>query len=299
MPRSCVLIVCNAAYMEYVAQQARLIRTVEAPDYDIVVASPDPPTPELTQSGAIYAHIDVKGFIQELPVNLRLGQYTYWRFCAIEALAARYERILYLDSDVYCAAPGINALLEIDLKGCPLAAVRDVHQQYRPTRWVEEYAIVDRAQSHYFNAGVLLIDAARWRDDRRFAKIEDLCRAHPKALIRHDQSALNLSFYRDWLELSPVWNWQYSKKNASLALLCGPRLIHYFDRMKIWTPYCGAQMRQHWLSFSPRDDASQGLSRRDLRKMHLRNLIAGLWYRRRTLAYVERFRDDFDTHRVT
>lgn len=292
---ACVLLVCNRDYMGYAAALAREITAVEPGGFDLLLASPDTLTSDAVASGLIHRPIVVSDFIEALPVSERLKHYTYWRLPAIEAASASYDRILYLDIDIVCAAPGIGQLLSLDLQGKTIAAVLDVHHHYRPRRLVRDFESVGLAQAPYFNAGVLLIDGDAWRSQNRFARIEGICGESPHALFCHDQSALNISFHKDWLEISPIWNWQFSKKNSHISLHAGARLIHFAGLQKIWSDTDRDLYRSHWLRFS----RSHALDvRRDWDRVaeeSRRNIISGLWYRQRLLKYLSRFPSDMST----
>lgn len=294
--KSCVLLVCDAGYVGHAIALVRQIRRTE-PDgeFDIVLASPEANSLQMPDDGPILLPIQVDAFITALPMNSRLKHYTYWLLPAIEKACQIYDRVLYLDIDIYCAAPGIGALMSIDMQGKTLAAVLDVQQQYRPRR-IREFAGMTPETAPYFNAGVLLIDANRWRDEDISRKIEGLCNTDADRLYCHDQSLLNLCFFRNWLELSPVWNWQFSKKNALISMQAGPRLIHYAGSQKIWDQDADRLAYSHWLSFDP-DRALQIRERNwDQRAAINRQFfVSGLYYRRKTISFLRRFPHDMAT----
>lgn len=294
--KSCVLLVCNAGYASYATALARQIRRTE-PDgqFDIVLASPDTNTLQMPEDGPLLLPIQVDSFITALPANSRLKHYTYWRLPAIEKACQIYDRVLYLDVDIYCAAPGIDALMSIDMKGKPLAAVLDVQQQYRARR-IREFSGKTPETAPYFNAGVLLIDAHLWRAEAAFQSIKALCDTDADRLYCHDQSLLNLCFFRNWLELSPVWNWQFSKKNSFIAMQAGPRLIHYAGSQKIWDQDADSLPYSHWLSFNP-DRTLEKRERNWDQKAAINRqfFVSGLYYRRKTLSYLRRFTHDMAT----
>lgn len=290
----CVLLVCNNAYAEYALRLARQIRRNEPNgSYDIVLASPEEITTPIPDDGPILLPIEVDDFIHALPANSRLKHFTYWRLPAIEAVSKLYRRVLYLDIDIYCAAPGISDLFQIDMQDKPLAAVLDVQQQYRPRR-VQEFAAKIPSNAPYFNAGVLLIDGQRWLSDNSFKAIECLCETEAELLFCHDQSLLNLFFFRNWLELSPVWNWQFSKKNAFISTQAGPRLIHYAGARKIWEHNADKVAYSHWLSFDPARAADTTARDWDnIATINWQFFTSGLYYRRRVLNYLRRFPGDY------
>lgn len=295
MKTSCVVLTCDKHYMDAAAFLVAQIRAFNLARYDVFIASDSPLSERLISLGAQHLPIVTTELMRQLPTNSRLKHFAYWRFSAISLLAQEYTRILYLDTDIFCAAPGIDQLFEMPMSGKALAAVLDVHHQYRPEREVPEFIGANLDHARYFNSGVLLIDGVEWRSKECDAKISAICENHANLLSRHDQSVLNLLFHSDWLELSPVWNWQYSKKNAYLATHAGPRLVHYMGSSKLWSDSAVGKNRSHWLVFGHGKDRLNAEENADLRPLHWSFLISALWYRRASLRYLGRFEHDFHT----
>lgn len=183
--------------------------------------------------------------VAELPASYALAAKghisaaTMLRFAALEELSRFYERVIYLDGDVFQAWGSLADLLAVDLGGRPLAAVRDKLQWPSGNRWMERY-INKLARSRgvhrldYFNAGVLMIDGPAYvaggfsgKALAFFAEQSELCRFG-------DQSALNAVLAGQWCELSPGWNWQVSRKVLGLTAAQRPRLIHFVGEIKPW-----------------------------------------------------------------
>ena len=59
-------------------------------------------------------------------------------------------------------------LFKLDMQDQVLAAVRDIHQRHRQDRSVQEFAVLGYETAPYFNAGVLLVDCARWLETEAF-----------------------------------------------------------------------------------------------------------------------------------
>jgi len=295
MNKSCVVIVCNYSFMDYAAFLVRQIKRYNICQFDIVVASDVALTEELMSLDVLPLKIEATDFTQNLPKNDRLQHFAYWRLVAIEKLAREYDRILYLDTDIFCAAPGIDDLFEIPMKGKALAAVLDVHQHYRPSRKVPEFEGAALPHARYFNSGVLLVDGKLWQSKDVFEKVRDIGKSSSHLLSRHDQSLLNLVFHNDWLELSPVWNWQKNKKNLYISIHVGPRLIHYAGASKLWTNDPVGKNRSHWLMFDHATFRLNEERKTDLARLHWRLLATALWYRSANLRYLQRFEHDFHT----
>jgi len=163
-------------------------------DVSILIASVDASSENLKGDYAKILPIDVSGFIEKLPQNKRLKQYTYWRLPAFAEAAQKFDKILYLDTDFHVLGAKAMKLFDIDMKGAPLAAVRDVHQSIRPDRLPNEFKILDWDNAPYFNAGMLLIDGAQFREENILSVLEKFAMDYPHALTAHDQSLLNLVY---------------------------------------------------------------------------------------------------------
>ncbi len=295
MTTSCIVITCNDQFMGPAAFLVAQIRGFGSRDTDIFIGSDAPLSPELTALGAQHLPIAPDDIVQAVPTDARLQRFTYWKLAAIAKLARSHARILYLDTDIFCAAPGIAQLLDLPMSGKALAAVLDVHHLYRPKRKVPEFIGAGLSHAPYFNAGVLMIDAQAWRARGCDAQIAEIAERQRHLLSRHDQSILNLLFHADWLELSPVWNWQYSKKNAYLATHAGPRLVHYAGGSKLWSVSSDGKNRSHWLLYDHGPDRLGAETRKPLAQLHRQFLASALWYHRANLRHLRRFETDFST----
>lgn len=293
MNSCCVALVCDAGY----AAQARFVSDQIAAagncSFDTLICSPDDIDPGRNAS---HFKIDVDDFIEDLPANARLNHFTYWRIPAIQALASRYERIVYLDTDVFVGSGRLHELVNINLQGAPLAAVLDVHQRARPNRMPREYEALGLTWAPYFNAGVLVVDGAAWLRRDTIGKVRAAAQECRHALTAHDQSLLNLTFRDDWLEISPTWNWQFTGKTGFVAEHFSPSLVHFIGGNKIWSSHhevIPAKYYRVWQRFgeSAENNIPNGWDAgrsKGLLKFYLKNL----WYLRSTLRYLERFPDD-------
>jgi hypothetical protein len=53
-------------------------------------------------------------------------------------------------------------------------------------------------------------------------------------LIGHDQTLLNCVLKGDWAELSPVWNWQYTRASRLFESMEGAHVVHFIGSLKPW-----------------------------------------------------------------
>ena len=234
--RFCVTLVCNADYVYYALFVAWQLQKLPERNFDIIICSQDELSEVCGQHNIGFLKLEIDDFITTLPTNARLSQYAYWCLPALKTLARHYDRVLYLDTDIYVCGLQMHALFDIDMLGRPVAAVRDVHQFYRPNRVPNEFRALGFNNAPYFNTGVVLIECATWNAQKIFNQIEHYAINHGPALSCHDQSLLNLACYNNWSELSPVWNWQYSVRNGMFGSLVGVELLHLAGVCKPWSP---------------------------------------------------------------
>ena len=179
-----------------------------------------------------------------------LPRSAYLRLWVPHIIGQAYDRVLYLDSDIFADAAGLSRLFDIDLRGKSVAAVRDVQQWYRPRRNVKEFVLAGRPFRPYLNSGVLLIDTAKYREDRVLERALEIGAAHPEWIRHHDQSLLNLALDGDWVELSPVWNWQWPWKYPLFTDWVGPRLLHFIGEQKPWKDPQGLCPRRFQMAYA-------------------------------------------------
>ncbi|SMX45287.1 glycosyltransferase family 8 protein [Octadecabacter ascidiaceicola] len=295
MFRNCITLVCNIGYIDKAAFVAHQLLAQTDRNFDVVICTDDISTDQSRNvpKDAILRQIDIEETIVNLPQNERLKHYTYWRLPAIQSLSDDYDRILYLDTDIFVVGDGISALFDIDMQGLGIAAVRDIHQRHRPNRKVQEFATLGMLNAPYFNAGVLLIDAAMWRKTSAFDYILKLAKQSPDALLCHDQSLLNIHFYQNWLELSPLWNWQNSSRVNLIGEFLSPYFVHFVGATKPWNSPDGSLPLKYHSDFARYFDQSPPPTQRP--KLHAKFLLKNFWYFRRTQKYLARFSDPLST----
>ena len=175
---------------------------------------------------------------------------TYYRLLIPEILY-QFEKVIYLDSDIIVLGD-INKLFEMELGNKALGAVHEMNKKamYVSLMWgikpCRELGIP--LKSHYFNAGVLLLNLKKWRDENISKRIFDYFQKYEKYVYFHDQDGLNAVLWNDWAELPPVWNvmtafyeakdWTESTfdQNEYRYVRENVELIHYIN-CTMWKPW--------------------------------------------------------------
>jgi lipopolysaccharide biosynthesis glycosyltransferase len=167
---------------------------------------------------------------------------TYTRIFAPDVLDASIDRILYLDADLLVVAD-LEELWTTDLEDCALAAVIDPYALGRRA----DLGIPDSGA--YVNAGVLLLNLARWRACGHSARLAAYIEREGERLRFHDQDALNALLHPEIKILDYRWNmqarmfWRADLKclayrpailDAIRAAAARPAVIHYTTDRKPW-----------------------------------------------------------------
>jgi lipopolysaccharide biosynthesis glycosyltransferase len=116
------------------------------------------------------------------------------------------RRIVYLDVDLV-VLQDVTKLLRFDLAGAPLAAVQDGFIATPDHILVGDgQSGMSRCSSAYFNAGVMVIDADMWREERIAVRAMKLVIESTPPLRWLSQDALNILTDGRWAKLDPRWN---------------------------------------------------------------------------------------------
>ena len=137
-----------------------------------------------------------------IDTQAHISRVTCGRLLLPEVLEASLTRVLYLDADVLVTG-SLQPLWRTRLQGAVLGAVVDAIDAGLQQS-AAEVRDVPRVQ-RYFNAGVLLIDLQRWRDEGISAQALAYLQAHPDTPFT-DQDALNVACDGRWLALDARWN---------------------------------------------------------------------------------------------
>ncbi len=252
-PVHAIALCCDAAFLPYAAFLADQIAN-EHPDrdFDILIASANPLVlpGALKDKGVRFLPLDPGPALEGLRIR-HLPPSTYLRLWLADALADRYARVLYLDADMFLGGGDLGALLRADMKGRPLAAVRDMQQWLRPAKHIRDFRIAGLPAAPYFNGGLELFDTRFFRREDLLDRCLTFAAAKPEALTHHDQSLLNCVLHGNWTELSPLWNWQWAGKRPIWGLTEPIRLAHHAGVTKPWSDPRGLCPPRYLMAMAP------------------------------------------------
>lgn len=153
------------------------------------------------------------------------------------------DRVIYMDCDMVVTAP-LDDLFSLDLKGHPLAAVRD--------HGGREYY-----HQEIFNAGFLVIDNAYWKANRMSQVLIDMTNEWHDKVTQADQSILNMVFENNWLELPFDYNYIVIHDHLTDFYLPNgqayPKVLHYLSHRKPWFALATQSYRDVWWFYAQMD----------------------------------------------
>ncbi len=304
-----VVFACDGNYARFAYfAAAQIDRLHPDRDFDICLCAPDEdlaPAPGLSALGLRLCRVSTAGIFGALSLDARRTEATYLRLALPAAFTGQYRRLLYLDSDVFVQGGDLGALLELDLGGRAVAAVRDNSQWRTPSRRPEEFRRLGLPAAAYFNGGVLLVDVPAWHDQKVLERCLDTGREHPEALVLNDQSLLNLTLRGDCAELSPRWNWQYTWASRLFEAMEDANVVHFIGPRKPWKDERGElplRFKRAYRAFMAAHFPDQPVGPDGtlphgnpvfLRRMLVKHLLA----LGKTCAYLDRFPDDLTVFR--
>ena len=271
-------------------------------DLDIVICAPAGcAVPEtLGHINARLCELETGDQFSGLYLDARRTESVYHRLALPVAMEKDYDRILYLDADIFIHGGDFITLFDVPLGGHAVGAVRDSYQWMKPDRQMPDFANIGLPQAKYFNSGVILMDVAAYVAQDIFGQCVTYGRANNDKLRQHDQELINCVLHGNWAELSPIWNWQQPIRSAYYEVMQPIAITHFIGPHKPWRDpkrllpprfalAIGAFMTKHFPA-SPQIDVpnSQAIYTGYIRKLTFKNLVRTAALRR----YMLRFPDD-------
>ncbi len=169
----------------------------------------------------------------------RISMATYYRCLLSEILPAHIDRVLYLDCDIVICGD-IRPFWNMPLNEIGAIGVEDIGCR-EPKRYsILQYPMEDS----YFNAGVLMVNLAYWREHNVPQACIEYFHVYPERILYNDQDLLNSILHKDKVLIDLVWNVQdgfyrnpskltQEWKQKYTTVLKNPIILHYTNR-KPW-----------------------------------------------------------------
>ena len=189
-----------------------------------------------------WVEIDLHSF-QTFSTRSYISKITFARLLLSSYLSDQVKKVLYLDGDLLVLG-NLQEAWELDLGGAPVAAVMDTESIDHCSRLdsllelqnAQFSASNNRTLGEYFNAGVLLIDMARWREEQVSEKALRFMADNPDTPLA-DQDALNVACAAKWKKLDARWNCQTHDPRgySAVAPEQRPAIVHFAGKWKPWS----------------------------------------------------------------
>lgn len=214
-----------------------------------------------------------------LKISLQVTVATYFRLFLDRLMPKDIDRAIYMDSDILIAGP-LEELWATDLTNYAIAAVIDPGVD-------DDLSVREKIglapASRYFNAGVLLIDLRRWRNEKLGERALAFVIGHPERVTWWDQCALNQVLNGWFKELAKEWNFQAHHLRRSedgkhitvdaLRELEAAKIIHFTGQSKPWhylndhpmkSLYWKHLRETEWRNYRPPDRTGRNVLKRNL-----------------------------------
>ncbi len=189
-----------------------------------------------------YINIDASVF-ENLPnFSNYISNATYFRF-KIASLLPNIEKIIYVDCDIVVLG-SLKELFDEDIEEYHIAGVEDIGY------YLHRRGLKRETESFYINAGIIVMNLKKWRQDNIEEKLLSFSSASKEKLVHADQDIINKVLNKTCKPLELKWNVQdsfyrvvnYMEKHPLVKNIKNawknPVIIHYTGEKKPWNhPY--------------------------------------------------------------
>ena len=179
-------------------------------------------------SEIIDSKVEINSNIEKYKTYNHISSATFFRYFIPDLIGD--DKVLYLDSDIVVTGD-LSAIFDIDLGDYYVAAAIDpIVKAFRG--------------EEKFNAGVMVINNKRWREENMTKKLLDLSDKYIDNVQDSDQGILNMAFEGNvkWMD-GDIFNFQAGygfalavegMKNDLISPEVTPLIIHYTTENKPW-----------------------------------------------------------------
>lgn len=206
-------------------------------------------------------------------VGTHLSSIVFARLFIPELLKSE-EKAVYLDCDVIALKP-LEELYNMDLENKSIGVVLDGKKDQKSS--LSRLNInLDRT---YFNAGVMVMDLKRLRENGKFLKTIDYCLNPDRELQLNEQDALNIIFENDYMINDIIWNYTHGNSEENNYTEKEIGIVHFTGDMKPWdcrsySPYKHLYWKYlnetPWKEFEEENKTLKNILKRELVKFKLK-----------------------------
>lgn len=206
-------------------------------------------------------------------VGTHLSSIVFARLFIPELLKSE-EKAIYLDCDIIVLKP-LEELYNMDLEDKSIGVVLDGKKDQKSS--LSRLNInLDRT---YFNAGVMVMDLKRLRENGKFLKTIDYCLNPDRELQLNEQDALNIIFENDYMINDIIWNYTHGNSEENNYTEKEIGIVHFTGDMKPWdcrsySPYKHLYWKYlnetPWKGFEEENKTLKNILKRELVKFKLK-----------------------------
>jgi lipopolysaccharide biosynthesis glycosyltransferase len=238
-----VVLACDDAYGMPLATTLRSLVDANKPSWPIECYVLSDRISDKTRGRVVASLPEGAAVIHWIPVELddfadystaaHISRITYARLLLPRLMPGHVRTLLYLDTDLLIF-DDLRSLCAKSMELRPLAAAEDGFMDRAIKQNRAGYERLPRV-GRYFNAGVLLVDLERWREDRIPEKAAAYLAAHPDSPYS-DQDALNVACDNQWAALDVRWNFQEHRFESIAGRIERERIaiVHFVTNEKPW-----------------------------------------------------------------
>ena len=190
----------------------------------------------LHPASVIEEHVCDESILAGLPMYA--GSRMSWVRCFYSRILKDVDWAIYLDCDVlYLASPEEHYSYRDDSVYACAARDMSEHAPKEDVEWARRECGVELDPNRYFNAGVMLFNFKKFREDSIPEKIAEFIKEHPQTNYA-DQTAMNVLFNGSNIKLIPE-KFDWLQLYLDDAALRQRPVIHYVSGVP-WLPKLGA-----------------------------------------------------------
>lgn len=184
------------------------------------------------------------------------------------------DRAIYLDCDIVVLKP-LEKLYKIDLNGKSIGVVLDGKKDQKSSLQRLNLSL----NRTYFNAGVMVMDLKKLRENDKFLKTIEYCLKPDRELQLNEQDALNIMFENDYMINDLIWNYTHGNSEENNCLESEIGIVHFTGDIKPWdcrsySPYKHLYWRYlnetPWKGFEEENKTLKNILKRELVKFKLK-----------------------------
>lgn len=183
-------------------------------------------------------------------------------------------KAIYLDCDIVVLKP-LEELYNMDLSGKSIGVILDGRK--------DQESSLKRLNLNlsrtYFNAGVMVMDLEKLRDNNKFLNTIEYCLNPDRELQLNEQDALNIIFENDYATNEVIWNYTHGNSEENSYLESEIGVIHFTGSVKPWdcrnhSPYKHLYWKYlnetPWKGFKEENKTIKNIIKRELIKFKLK-----------------------------